>query len=106
MFGDRFQELREDKGLTQSELGKELGIPFRTIQAYENNSCKPGWQRLVEIAKYFNVSLDYLFCLIDEPLPYNRKDCIIIPKRNLSATDITEIKNFARFKYSQFPKTM
>ena len=51
IFGERLKELRIEKGLKQSEV--------------EKNQREPSFDLLVDIAKYFNTSLDYLFGLID-----------------------------------------
>lgn len=61
MFGDRLKALREAKNITQSELGNAIGISSRVIGYYEANNRFPKEERiLVDIAKFFNVSVDYL----------------------------------------------
>jgi len=79
MFGERLQELREDKGLKQHELAKILNVAANTVSAYENGDIMPKDATKVEIAKFFNVSLDYLFGLTDEPMPLDRNDYIALP---------------------------
>lgn len=60
MFGERLKELREDQGLTQSDLANYLHISRPTITLYENNTNQPDFNTLIQIADKFNVSLDYL----------------------------------------------
>ena len=59
-FGTRFKELREEKGLTLEQVGKELGFIKQTISKYEKNESEPSYSDLVRIAKFFGVSIDYL----------------------------------------------
>lgn len=94
-IGERLQEIRKDHGLTQKQLAEILGISWRTVGAYETNSCMPDCDILVEISKYFNVSLDYLLGLVDEQLPIQR-ETIIVPD-DLSSKSIDNVKDFIRF---------
>lgn len=57
---DRLKELRKSKNLTQTELGKILGVGKTTISMYETNNSTPNDEIKLKIADYFNVSLDYL----------------------------------------------
>lgn len=60
-FGDRLRELREEKGITQKELGKIVYISDRVIGYYETNNRFPKDERTLNmLADYFNVSADYL----------------------------------------------
>ena len=60
-FGDRLKELRLSRKLTQKELGDIFNISDRVIGYYESNNRFPKDQdTLVNIAEYFNVSIDYL----------------------------------------------
>lgn len=58
---NRLKQLRTEKGLTQEELGSQLGLANNTISHYETGSNEPTkfetWQAL---ADYFNVSVPYL----------------------------------------------
>ncbi len=60
-FGDRLKELREEKGITQKELGRIVSISERVIGYYEANDRFPKDENILKtIADYFNVSVDYL----------------------------------------------
>lgn len=67
-FGDTFAELRRDKGLKQCELGEILHISPQVISSYERNIRQPSIEMLIEFAKFFNVSVDYLLGLTDHPI--------------------------------------
>lgn len=60
-FGDRLKELRDEKGITQKELGKVINISDRVIGYYEANDRFPKDENILKIiADYFDVSVDYL----------------------------------------------
>lgn len=61
-FPERFKYLREEKGLSQNKLAKEFNVSRQSISNYENGLRFPNDEKLIiNIANYFNVSLDYLF---------------------------------------------
>lgn len=63
MVADRIKILREQKGLTQTELAKKLGITRSSVNAWEQGISVPSTQYIVELAHIFLVSTDYLLCL-------------------------------------------
>jgi len=69
-FGQRFKELRTSKELTQSAIAKEFDLKLRVIQYYEKNERFPDFKGLMNIADYFDISLDYLVGRSDDPKIY------------------------------------
>ena len=63
MVADRIKALREQKGLTQTELSKLLGITRSSVNAWEMGISVPSTQCIVELAHIFKVSTDYLLCV-------------------------------------------
>ena len=59
-LGVRLQQLRMERNMSQSELGKALNRSKSVISAYENDLRIPPLEVLTEIALIFNVSLDFL----------------------------------------------
>ncbi len=59
-LADRIKLLRERAGLTQSELAKSLGLSRSGVNAWEMGLSIPSTQYVVELAKSFHVSTDYL----------------------------------------------
>ena len=59
-FGEILRGLRENKGLTQSELGELTGTNKAVISKYENAMSYPPYDTLIRIAQTFRVSSDYL----------------------------------------------
>lgn len=102
MIGERLAELRKDKGLNQKELAKELSLAWQTISSYERETSSPDDEMKVKIAKFFNVSLDYLLGLIDEESPYSREHYIILPKgfSNEMKNDVLSYLEFLKTKHS------
>jgi len=60
MKGSILKKLRKDAGLTQNELGEKLKLSPSTIRMIELDERKGNSQTLAKIAKFFNVSEDYL----------------------------------------------
>lgn len=56
----RLKELREEKGLSQSLLGKELGYTQAGIAKWESGERSPSIDCLIALAKFFKCSIDYL----------------------------------------------
>lgn len=73
MIYKRIRDLREDSDLTQQNLADELHVNRRTYSAYENgvNSMTP--ETLIKIARFYDVSVDYLLELTDEKRPYKMR---------------------------------
>ena len=60
MVAERIKRLREQKGLTQAELAKRLGITRSSVNAWEMGISVPSTQYVVELAHLFKVSTDYV----------------------------------------------
>lgn len=67
ILADRLKTVREEKGLSLRALAKELNIHFSTLGSYEQGRRKPDVDTLKTLAEYFDVSTDYLLCVVDEP---------------------------------------
>ncbi len=64
-FPKRLRALRKDKKITQTELGEAIGVQQATIAKWESGERTPFIEYFIELAKYFNVSIDYLVGLED-----------------------------------------
>lgn len=60
-FGEMLRELREERRLTQTELANVMHISKSAISSYEIGASLPPMERALELADFFEVSLDYLF---------------------------------------------
>lgn len=63
----RLKELRNKKGITQLKLAMELNMSQNTVSRYENGIREAGYNELIKIADYFNVSIDYLLERTENP---------------------------------------
>ena len=59
-FGDKLYRLRKKEGLSQGELGDKLNVSRQTVSKWELGQTIPESDKLIEISKLFNVSLDEL----------------------------------------------
>lgn len=55
----RIKELCAERGISINKLESELGFGFSSIQKWKNTSS-PSMDKILKIATYFNVSVDYL----------------------------------------------
>ena len=54
------KQLREARGITQTELAKQLGVVRSTICFYESEQHSPTPEMLIKLADFFGVTVDYL----------------------------------------------
>ena len=66
-FSKRLKELRLNNGLTQKELAKAIEVGRTTISEYESGKIVPKQEGLLRIANHFNVSVDYLTGVSNDP---------------------------------------
>ena len=59
-FKNNLKLLRQEQGIGQVELAKKLGVSKGIISLWENGLREPSMSSLIEIAKFFNVSIDFL----------------------------------------------
>ncbi|MDE5990560.1 MAG: helix-turn-helix domain-containing protein [Clostridia bacterium] len=59
-FTKNLKNLRKTLHMGQSQLADRLGISVKTVSHWETGYCEPSISQLIELAKLFNVSLDYL----------------------------------------------
>ncbi len=57
---NRIKALREDRDLRQIDVSLATGIDQRTLSNYETGKTNPDSFAIIKLAKYFNVSTDYL----------------------------------------------
>lgn len=60
MVAERIKYLREQKGLTQADLARQMGITRSSVNAWEMGISVPSTQYIVELSNIFKVSTDYL----------------------------------------------
>lgn len=69
----RLKDLREDKDLFQKDIGKAINKPRSSYSYYENGG-DVSTKDLINLAIYYNTSIDYILGITNEILPYNKVD--------------------------------
>ncbi|MBQ8413973.1 MAG: helix-turn-helix transcriptional regulator [Clostridia bacterium] len=67
----RIRDMREDNDKTQAQIAEILGIKQQQYSRYENGTDEIPLHYIIVLARYYNVSLDYLVGLIDTPRKLN-----------------------------------
>lgn len=57
---DRLRILRKERNLKQQDMADRFGQSLRAYQYYEAGIRRPEYQHLLDLADFFDVSLDYL----------------------------------------------
>lgn len=60
------QEYRQKRGLTQEELGSQIGVTRQTIIAIEKSNYTPSVLLALKLAEAFHVAVEKLFTIGDE----------------------------------------
>ena len=98
MFGDRLKILRNEKGMTQSDLAKLLDISPSTIGMYEQGRRDPDTKTLKFLAEYFDVSIDYLLGRVNVKNPYEIETIAAhIDGDEFTEDELKDIEQFKQF---------
>ena len=65
----RFRDMREDHDMTQKVLAEKLGVNPVQYSRYEHGTQDMPLYLLIELARMYNTSTDYLLGLTDDPNP-------------------------------------
>ncbi len=68
LFGDKLKELRTSKKISQEGFGELFGVSKGTISSWESSRTEPPYEIMLEIAKYFGVTPNYLFDFTQEDM--------------------------------------
>lgn len=66
-YYQRLRDIREDNDLTQTDVAKVLNIQQTQYSRYERGATQMSIDKYIVLAKYYNISLDYITGIIDEP---------------------------------------
>ena len=72
-FSQRLKDLREDRDLSQGDVAKILGTSQSYYAQYENGKRELPFSRAIMLAKFYNVSLDFIAGIISTPQRLDRK---------------------------------
>lgn len=68
-FGEKLQQLRSRKGLSQEQLADILGVSRQAVSKWERNETLPETEKIIRISEAFGVSIDYLLKDGPEQMP-------------------------------------
>ena len=68
VFGERVKQALKESGLTQKKLAEELNVQTSTLCEWLNDHNEPPMQMIVDIARFLDVSTDYLLGMKDYDL--------------------------------------
>jgi len=94
---ERLCDLRKDKGLTQKEFAEILCVNYRTYGGYEREENEASDEIKIKIAKYFNVTTDYLLGISDYPQPLSDGNEYIRLPYALSSGKRKELNEFIKY---------
>ena len=66
-YYQRLKDLREDRDLTQKEIAELLGTAREQYNKYELGRQEIPFHHVITLAKFYNVTIDYLAGLIETP---------------------------------------
>ena len=69
-YYERIRALREDKDLTQAQIAQLLHIGQKTYSDYELGKTRIPVDSLIVLARFYNVSMDYICGITKQPAPY------------------------------------
>lgn len=89
----RLRQLRNEKDVSLEEVATATGISKSLMSRYERGLVDPGLKPLTKLARYYNVSLDWLFGFTNDRAPINTMN----PLEGLSETKKVEAISFIQF---------
>lgn len=110
-IAERIRELREALKLSQVDLAKKIGVSSGNVGDWERGRAKPGFDALLALSKFFDISIDCLMtgkdptCLSStypDEIVLSRQDMEILP---LSDTERGILKKFRKLTQKEQKET-
>ena len=101
MVGERLRTLRQNRGINQTKFAEIMGLHKSTLSLYELNKGDMSDENKFRIAKFFNVSLDYLLGLIDEEVCYYTEQKYLKYPEDMTSEEAILIREFIDFIYNR-----
>jgi len=93
-FSERMRELRKEKGISLEKLAEMMGTTKATLSRYENSKRIPNIEFVEELAKIFDVSVDYLLGRTDVRNPFIPDD--YTQKYKVTKRDLLQYEDFIK----------
>lgn len=97
MNTDNLKKAREAAGYTQAQAAAKLGISDGTYKNYEQGKREPNGEKLVALARLYNVTTDYL-------LGYSKEEFSLKPEKPIKDTTLKALEETIVEKYSKLPE--
>ncbi len=92
-FYQRLKDLRDDKDMTQHQVAEIIGTYQTHYSKYERGEREIPFHLVIKLAKFYNVSVDYIAGLTNDPNPINNKEKYSIKQENnINAIGILNIE--------------
>lgn len=78
----RIKSLRDEAGLSQADLAKELSVAQNTVSSWENGKRDPDTDTVKQLAAFFGVSTDYLLGATDQKNASSEEDAGLSAEEN------------------------
>lgn len=62
-LNENIKQLRQTRNLSQVDLARALGVTKQSISNWENNNIQPSIDMLIQLARFFSVSTDFMLGL-------------------------------------------
>lgn len=76
---NRIPELRKERGISMKQAAEQLGMPYTTYVNYEKGVRQPNSETLIDLANFYNTSIDYMLGKSNDRLQVNRDAAPIPP---------------------------
>ena len=86
-LGEKLTQARKVAGLTQADVAAKLNVSRQAVSRWESGQSKPSTEKLLELARIYDVSLDWLCSDADEMEGRDKQ-----PTKKQEATEINEDK--------------
>jgi len=89
MFGDLLKELRAQKKVSQIELARAIGVSNGNVGDWERGRSKPGYDALVALSRYFEISAGRL---LELPISSGGLTCDDVPLTQMESDVIAMLR--------------
>ncbi len=99
-FSEKLITLRKGRDLTQEQLAEQLNVSRQSISKWESGQVIPEVEKIVELSKVFNVTLDYLLKPSEIDELSVKTDMLEQQQKQLLSREQTRTKVFKNILYS------
>lgn len=96
-FAKNLKFLRENKHLEQEKLAEELNVPRSTLSCWENGIRTPKIEQIVDIANYFNVTMDIIsrdYSIEHDSAPFDELEILFSKHKDILTEEDKEYMKF------------